>query len=108
VVEGLARRNHSNRSRVERDAGANSSKDHGPWEIRWGGWNIEPLLTNREGAFFISPREGVEAMDRESDRAEDDMRMFRQDEFVPTIHPPPQKTGVKKARSKGRKRSGRK
>ncbi len=35
MVEGLAQRNHSNRSREERDAGANSSKVAIPWQIRW-------------------------------------------------------------------------
>jgi hypothetical protein len=34
VVEGLARRNHSNRSCMRRDAGANSNKASNPWKIR--------------------------------------------------------------------------
>jgi len=63
---------------------------------------------NREGAFFIPQREEVGAMDRESDMAEDDMGMFRQDESTSTIHPPLQKTGVRTAGSEGRKRSERK
>jgi len=42
-------------------------------------------------------------MDRESDMAEEDMGMFRHDEFTPTLHPPLQKTGVKKPGARGEK-----
>jgi hypothetical protein len=51
-----------------------------------------PSYEPRRG-FFYSPERGGEVMDWESDMAEDGMRMFRQDEFVPTLHPPPKKQG---------------
>jgi len=56
VVEGLARRNHSNRFRLRRDAGANSSRVAIPWKIRFGLDKPKPLLIKQEGAFLF-PKE---------------------------------------------------
>jgi len=53
VAEGLAQGSHSNRSRLRRDAGANSSKVGIPWKIRWDEVFSKPLLISQEGAFFI-------------------------------------------------------
>jgi hypothetical protein len=108
VVEGLARRNHSNRSRAKRDAGANSSKGKIPWKIRWGDGIFKPLLMNREGAFFIPRRGEVGAMDCESDMGEPEMGCFGKGQSASNIHPPSPGNRGKNSSPRGKKRSERK
>jgi hypothetical protein len=57
VVEGLARRSHSNRS-AGGDAGAKSSKVEIPWKIRWDGKHKSPLLLTKRGLFIFQERGG--------------------------------------------------
>jgi len=79
VVEGLARRNHSNRSRLRRDAGANSSKVVIPWKIRSDWTNPSPFLSTKKGLFYY--REGVKAMDSEDSMGDADTDMQKKKLF---------------------------